>query len=40
MPREDVDRTLALGLESPNTSGKTLEVLAIETPVEEALVRL
>lgn len=40
MPREDVARTLALGLESPDTSGKTLEVLAIETPVEEALVRL
>jgi len=40
IPREDVARTLALGLESPNTSGKTLEVLAIETPVEEALAQL
>ena len=40
IPREDVARTLTLGLESPNTSGKTLQVTAIETPVEEALVRL
>ena len=38
--REDVARTLALGLERPNTSGKTLEILAIETPVEEALAPL
>ena len=40
IPREDVARTLTLGLESPNTSGKTLQVPAIETPVEEALVRI
>ena len=40
IPREDVARTLTLGLESPNTSGKTFEVLSGETPVEEALARL
>jgi hypothetical protein len=35
-----VARTLASALESPNTSGKTFEVLSGETPVEEALARL
>ncbi len=40
IPREDVARTLAAALESPNTSGKTFEVLSGETPVEEALARL
>ena len=38
--REDVAHTLGLKLESPNTSGNMVEVLAIETPVEEALARL
>ena len=40
IPREDVARTLVAALESPNTSGKTFEVLSGETPVEEALARL
>ena len=40
IPREDVARTLAAALENPNTSGKTFEVLAGETPIEEALARL
>ena len=40
IPREDVARTLAAALENPDTSGKTFEVLAGETPVEEALARL
>jgi nucleoside-diphosphate-sugar epimerase len=40
IPREDVARTLAAALESPNTSGKTFEVLSGEIPVEEALARL
>src|SRR5918998_3495408 len=37
IPREDVAHTLAAALENPNTSGKTFEVLAGETPIEEAL---
>ncbi len=40
IPREDVARTLASALESPNTLGKTFEVLSGETPVAEALARL
>ena len=40
IPREDVARTLAAALENPNASGKTFEVLAGETPIEEALARL
>ncbi len=40
IPREDVARTLALALESPNTSGKTFEVLAGDNPIEEALAKL
>ncbi len=40
IPREDVARTLASALESPNTSGKTFEVLAGDTPIQEALARL
>lgn len=40
IPREDVARTLAVALESENTSGKTFEVLVGETPIEEALAKL
>ncbi len=40
IPREDVARTLALALESPNTTGKTFEVLAGDTPIQEALAGL
>ena len=40
IPREDVARTLAAALESPNTSGKTFEVLAGDAPIQEALARL
>lgn len=40
IPRKDVARTIAAALEIPNTSGKTFEVLAGETPIEEALARL
>ncbi len=40
IPREDVARTLATALESPNASHKTFELLSGETPVEEALARL
>ncbi len=40
IPREDVARTLATALESPNASDKTFELLSGETPVEEALARL
>lgn len=35
--REDTARVLASVLDTPNTSGKTFEVLAGETPVREAL---
>lgn len=38
--REDVARTFAAALESENASGKTVEVLAGETPIKEALERL
>jgi uncharacterized protein YbjT (DUF2867 family) len=40
IPREDVARTLAVALESENTSGKTFEVLAGGTPIREALAKL
>ena len=40
IPREDVARTLAVALESENTSGKTFEVLVGETPIKEALAKL
>ena len=37
IPREDVARTIVVALEKRNTVGKTFEVFAGETPVEEAL---
>ena len=37
IPREDVAATFALALESPNTVGKTFELLSGETPIREAL---
>ncbi len=37
IPREDVAATFAAALESPNTSGKTFEILAGERPIREAL---
>ena len=37
IPREDVARTIVIALEQRNTVGKTFEVFAGETPVEEAL---
>ncbi len=37
IPREDVARTIVVALEQRNTVGKTFEVFAGETPVEEAL---
>ncbi len=40
IPREDVARTLAAALENPNTSGKTFEILAGDTPIQEALAGL
>ena len=40
IPRQDVARTLAVALESENTSGKTFEVLAGDTPIAEALASL
>ena len=40
IPREDVAATFALALESPNTVGKTFELLSGETPIREALERL
>lgn len=40
IPREDVATAFALALESPDTVGKTFELLAGETPVGEALAGL
>ncbi|CAA9410977.1 MAG: hypothetical protein AVDCRST_MAG22-1874 [uncultured Rubrobacteraceae bacterium] len=40
IPREDVATAFALALESPNTLGKTFELLSGETPIREALERL
>lgn len=40
IPREDVAAAFTAALESPNTHGKTIEILAGETPVREALERL
>lgn len=40
IPREDVAAAFAAALELPNTYGKTVEILAGETPVREALERL
>lgn len=37
IPREDVARTIVVALEQRNTVGKTFEVFAGDTPVEEAL---
>jgi len=37
IPREDVATAFALTLESPNTVGKTFEILSGETPIREAL---
>ena len=37
IPREDVAAAFALALESPNTVGKTFELLSGETPIREAL---
>ena len=37
IPREDVATAFALALESPNTVGKTFELLSGETPIREAL---
>ncbi|QIN84847.1 NAD(P)H-binding protein [Rubrobacter tropicus] len=37
IPREDVAAAFAVALESPNTVGKTFEILSGETPVREAL---
>jgi len=36
IPREDVAATIAAALEAPNTVGKTFEVLAGDTPVQQA----
>ncbi len=40
IPREDVARTFAAALENENTFGRTFEILAGETPIQEALTRL
>ncbi|MBA2510646.1 MAG: NAD(P)H-binding protein, partial [Rubrobacteraceae bacterium] len=40
IPREDTARVFAEVLETPNTVGKTFEVLSGETPIREALERL
>ena len=40
IPRQDVARTLAAALESPNASGETFEVLSGDTPIEKALASL
>ncbi len=40
IPREDVAAAFALALESPNTVGKTFELLSGEMPIREALERL
>lgn len=40
IPREDTARVFAEALETPNTIGKTFEVLSGETPIREALERL
>ena len=40
IPREDVATAFALALETPNTIGKTFELLSGETPIREALERL
>lgn len=40
IPREDTAAVFAAALEAPNTVGKTFEVLAGETPIEEALERI
>ena len=37
IPREDVARTIVVALEQRNTVGKTFEVFAGDTPIEEAL---
>ena len=40
IPREDVAAAFALALESPNTVGKTFELLSGEMPMRDALERL
>lgn len=40
IPRDDVAAVLAAVLESPNTIGKTFELLAGDTPVDDALAAL
>jgi uncharacterized protein YbjT (DUF2867 family) len=40
IPREDVAEAFAVALESPNTVGKTFELLSGERPIREALERL
>ena len=40
IPREDTARTIVATLKAQNTYGKTFEVLAGDTPVEEAIARL
>lgn len=40
IPREDVARTFAAALEAPETYRKKFEILAGETPIEEALKRI
>lgn len=37
IPREDVAATFVAALENPDTIGKTFEILAGDTPIEEAL---
>ncbi|HET7480530.1 MAG TPA: SDR family oxidoreductase [Rubrobacteraceae bacterium] len=40
IPREDVARVFAAALEAPNTYGKKFEILAGETPIEEAVEKI
>ena len=40
IPREDVARTMVAALEKRNTFGKTFEIFAGDTPIEEALASL
>ena len=40
VPREDVAAVLAAGLEAPSTIGRTFDLLAGETPIEQAIAGL
>ena len=40
IPREDVAATFVAALETPDTGGKTFEILSGDTPIKEALERL